>query len=241
MGSCVSYLPPSSLHVDAMPTRHAIVRDSMVQRAHLIDIQTYTYRGNYHHKRDPEIEENRGQGIQLGYSWAQDRHSFAFNSAYTFGRMRDNDENTYRHSNILLRTSYSLDKREGPWSFQILKLQASGSIGFGDYLDYLRTGEDSRDRYNLAINANQWYYSFGLASAMHHYTEKGHRQSMLFGFSRGTDFEKEGFRSNLLLLNLEFEHRMGIGLQCGGMLDARIFPRAETLYIGLSYTLSNKY
>jgi hypothetical protein len=206
-----------------------------------MDIQAYTYRGNYHHKRDPEIEENSGQGLQLGYSIAKNNHSFAFNSAYTFGTMRDNDENTYRHSNLILRGSYSLDSREGPWSFQLLKLQTSGSLGFGDYVEFLRSGVESRDRYNLAFTANRWYYSFGLSSAMHHYSAKGHRQSLLFGYSRGTDFEREGFRSNLLLLNLEFEHRIGLGVQCGGMLDARIFPRAETLYLGLSYNLSNKY
>lgn len=240
MASCVSYLPPSSLHVDMVPNRHVIIRDSLAKEAHAVDVQAYVHQGMYHHKRDPEIEDNKGITGQIGYSFAEPKHSVAISAAYSLGNMIDNDKNRYRYSNLMLRSSFSIDEHDGRWHYHLVKLQVAASKGFGAYQRYLASGASQRDRYNQAILPDSWYYSIGIGSAMYHYNQAGHRTGMFFGFARGTDFDTDGFRSDHLNLQVEHLRASGIGLQLGGMLDARFSPGGETVYVGLSYGLWRK-
>jgi len=225
------------MHVDMVPTRHAILNDSLNSEMETIDIQGYMYQGFYHHKRDPEIEDNLGLGANLGYSLAEKNYSVAFNAGFLSGKMIDNDGNRYQYSNLILRSSISLDQHDGDWHYQVLKIQVAASQGFGGYQRYLASGTAQRDRYNRAIAPGDWYYSLGIGSAMYHFNQKGHRSSLFFGFSRGTDFDSHGFRSDMFNLQMEHMRKCGIGLQLGGMLNARFPPGAETLYLGLSYDL----
>jgi hypothetical protein len=223
-----------------LPSRHAIIKDSLQKEAHLLDVQAYAHRGYYHHKTDPEIEDNKGFTGILGYSFAERHHSVAFGTAYSLGDMIDNDGNRYKYSNLILRSSFSIDEHDGNWHYNILKVQVAASKGFGSYQRFLALGADQRDRYNLAILPDSWYYSMGIGSAMYHYSNAGHRTGLHFGYSRGTDFDQEGFRSDLLTLQLEYMRAKGLGLQLGGMLDARFSPGGETVYVGLSYDLWNR-
>ena len=238
--SCLSYLPPSSLHVDMLPSRHALLKDSLQNESQLLDLQAYAHRGYYHHKSDPEIEDNKGFTGILGYSFAERHHSIAIGSAYSLGDMIDNDGNRYKYSNLMLRSSFSVDQHDGKWHYNLLKFQMAASKGFGSYQRFLALGADKCDSYNLAVLPDSWYYSLGIGSAMYHYSYNGQRSGMYFGYARGTDFDQEGFRSDIFSLQLEYLRAKGLGFQLGGMLDARFSPGGETVYLGLSYDLLNR-
>lgn len=237
MGSCVSFLPPTALHQDMRPNRHAVVVDSSAEQAQLLYGGTYRVDANYHHSARPEIEDNLGGGLDLGYSWAERKQSVGFSMSYSDGKVNDDQGNFYHYNNFILRGSYGLDYHEGPWHGHIIKLQGAASKGSGRYQRLLQERSTDRDAYNLAASPKTWLWSYGFGSSIYYRPETRHGAGMEFSFNRSTDLERQGFRAEFFNLDLSYSYLKKYRLHLGGMLDARLTSRAETVYLGLGYAV----
>ncbi|NND94789.1 MAG: hypothetical protein HKN45_07960 [Flavobacteriales bacterium] len=233
--SCVSYLPPSSLHYDVIQNQHPIISDSLVDKSQLVYVDLLTAKSGFHHRENPEIEDNDVLGGQIGYGFADRKRSFGLGLAYSSGRMYDNEDGQYAHSNLILRGSYAFDFHDGKWNGHLLKVQGSASRGFGRYQDFLRANYEVRDEYNLAISDGQWLYSLSYGSQFYYDFNIDHSFGLGLYFNHSSDLQNDGFHSDFFHMNLEYLYKKRYRLSLGGMLDARFTPRGETIYLGLGY------
>ncbi|NNC82193.1 MAG: hypothetical protein HKN79_01340 [Flavobacteriales bacterium] len=238
LASCVSYLPPSSLHHDMVINRHAVIEDSLTTRSRIAYAEVHGLTSGYHHRRDPEMEDNRAASLRSGISQADSLQSFGFSVGLTNGHMYDDDGNRYRHRNLIFRGSYAYDFHDGPWNGHIVKVQLAGSRGFGRYQSLLAENFEERDRYNLAMADDRWLFSFGLGSQFFYDFSSPHDVGLGLFFIHSTDLQKEGFHAEYFNMTLDYVFQDRYSFTLGGMMDARFTPRGETLYLGLGYIYS---
>ncbi len=233
--SCVSYLPPSSLHHDMLQNRHPVITDSVVDQSQILYGNIHKFESGYHHRRDPEMEDNKAWGIQGGYGYSERKQSVGLSAGYSTGHMIDDDGNRYHHSNLMFKGSYAYDFHSGRWNGHIVKLQGAASKGFGRYQNVLAENYPNRDEYNLAISDNKWLYSIGYGSQFYYDFKGPHDLGLGLFFNYSTDFDKDGFHSEFFNMELDYLFQDKYRVNLGGMLDARFTPRGETLYLGLGY------
>lgn len=235
MSSCVSFLPPSALHHDMLPNAHPIIEDTLTDQVHEAYASAHYLNSIFHNRRSPEIERNIAYAGTVGYGFADQQQSAGLSLGYSAGRVREKEGEKFKHSNFFARGSYAYDFHAGRWHGQVLKLQLGASRGFGDYQDYVAEEYQSRDEYNLAISDRRWFYSMSYGSAWQYAFVKPHALGMGFYFNSSTDFDPGGFRAQFFTLDLDYIYQDRYRFEIGGMMDARLTPRGETLYMGLGY------
>lgn len=238
MASCVSYLPPSTLHHDMIQNQHPMIKDSTVQESQIIYGSIQGIKSWFHHRRDPEIERNKAWSVRAGYGFAERWHSAGLSLNYSAGHLFDNDGKRYGHRNISFKGSYALDFHEGKCHGHILKIQGAASRGYGRYQDLLRANYENRDEYNLAIASSEWLYSIGYGSQFKYELGEDHDAGLGLFFNHSSDFKNNGFHAEYFNMELSYVYLEKYRLLLAGMLDARFSPRGETVVLGLGYLKS---
>ena len=237
MTSCVSFLPPSSLHHDMTPTAHIIQKDSLAEGASRIYGHAFQYVSGYHHRRGIEMEDNDATALRIGYSRATYDYSYAADVSWSFGEMADDDGKPFTHRNLMFRLSGAADWHEGDWHGHWAKLQVAHSRGYGRYQDVLLANVADRDEDNLISDPNRGLWSFGYGTYAECDLSDKHTLGFGMGYNYSTDTQKDGFRADYYNLEIHYRFMKQYELRLGGMLDGRITPRAETGYLGLGYVL----
>jgi hypothetical protein len=237
LGSCVSFLPPASLHQDMIQNQHPVLSDSLAENTQLVYGNIDKLRSSFHHNGSPEMEKNKGYGLNLGYGYANRTQSAGVSFGYTAGNMFDKEDLEYAYSTIIFRGSYALDFHENKWHGHILKLQGAASKGSGRYQNLLAAEYPFRDEYNLAIPDGAWLWSIGYGSAFYYVPNDRHQLGLGMSFNHSTDFDNKGFRAEFFDLDLSYVYSKNYKVHIGGMLDGRLTPRAETIYFGAGYQI----
>jgi hypothetical protein len=218
-----------------VPNPHPIIKDTLQTEAHMVYGDVYRHIAFYHHRRNPEMEQNKSLGLNLGYGYADRRQSAGVSLAFTSGNMIDKFDLRYGHTNFISRLSYAFDFHEGPWHGHIAKVQFGASRGFGHYQGLLEERSPFRTEFALAIPEKTWLYSFGYGMGFTYDFKAPHSLGSGLHFAHSTDFDGDGFRANFFALDFDYIYKEQYRLDVGGMLDARLLPRGETLYLGVGY------
>jgi len=235
MSACVSYLPPSSIHYDMIQNDHPILSDSLVEHRQMVSGNISGHLSSFHHRRDPEVEDNRSWSLKSSYAYAEQKQSAAVSLAYSAGHIYTDEGFRYRHSNLIFRASYAYDFHQDRWNGHLVKIQGAASRGYGRYQNLLRDNYKYRDEYNLAISNSKWLYSFGYGSQFFYDLKTHHQVGLGLYFNYSTDFDNNGFHTEFFNLELDYRYKEKYTLDLGAMLDARFTPRGETFYLGLGY------